>query len=134
MKNIVSIFILSFVLFCVCSCEKDEGKLPNIAFKTGANYVSADKIVGLNDTITVGITASKSEEVDVLKTFDVSRIFDGGLSFSILNESLTGAQGDNYDRDVEIITRNQAGTEKYDFTVVNRDGLRNTVSITLTVQ
>ena len=70
----------------------------------------------------------------MLKTFDASRSYDGGPATSFLNESLSGSQGDNYAKDVSITTRNQAGTEKYIFTVVNRDGLTNAVSLTLTVQ
>ena len=130
------IFLLATLagLFFLSSCEKDEGKLPNIAFKTGGTYVSADKTVGKNETITVGIDASKAEDKDVLKTFDASRAYDGGTASSFLNESLSGSQGDNYSKDVTITTRNQAGTEKYTFTVVNRDGLVNSVSLTLTVQ
>lgn len=130
------IFLLACVagLFCLSSCEKDEGKLPAISFKTGANYVSADKIVGQNETITVGIEASKTEDKDVLKTFDASRSYDGGAATSFLNETLTGSQGDSYSKDISITTRAQAGTEKYTFTVVNRDGLVNSVSLTLTVQ
>jgi hypothetical protein len=130
------IFLLATIasLFCLSSCEKDEGKLPAIAFKTGGTYVSADKIVGLNETITVGIDASKTEDKDVLKTFDASRSYDGAAASSFLNETLSGSQGDSYSKDVTITTRNQAGTEKYTFTVVNRDGLVNSVSLTLTVQ
>lgn len=133
MKKIFLLAGLAGLLF-LSSCEKDEGKLPNIAFKTGGTYVSADKTVGKNETITVGIDASKAEDKDVLKTFDASHSFDGGASASFLNESLSGSQGDNYSKDVSITTRNQAGTEKYTFTVVNRDGLVNSVSLTLTVQ
>jgi hypothetical protein len=121
-------------LLCLCSCEKDEGKLPNISFKTGGSYVSADKTVGQNENITIGIEASKSEDKDVLKTFDASRSFDGAAATSFLNESLSGSQGDSYSKDISITTRAQAGTEKYIFTVVNRDGLVNSVSLTLTVQ
>lgn len=116
------------------SCEEDEGKLPNIAFITGGNYTSADKTVALNDTILVGIAASKAEDKDVLKTFDASVSYDSTAAVSIYSETLSGALGDSYTKDIQIITRNQAGTEKYTFTVVNRDGLKNNVSLTLTVQ
>lgn len=133
MKNICLLACIASLL-CLCSCEKDEGKLPNISFKTGGSYVSADKTVGQNENITIGIEASKSEDKDVLKTFDASRSFDGAAATSFLNESLSGSQGDSYSKDVSITTRGQAGTEKYTFTVVNRDGLVNSVSLTLTVQ
>ena len=46
---------------------------------------------------------------------------------------LTGSQGDNLETDVVITTRDQAGTEKYTFTVTNRDGIINQVVVVLTV-
>ena len=130
------IFFLAFTsyLFCLASCEKDEGKLPNIAFNTGAGYTAADKIVAKSTDIKIGIIASKAEDKDVLKTFDGSRSYDGAAATSFISESLSGSQGDNYSKDVTVTTRNQAGIEKYTFTVVNRDGLTNSVTLTLTVQ
>ena len=122
------------ILTSLASCEKDEGKLPNIAFKTGTGYTSADKSVGKNEAIKIGIQASKAEDKDVLKSFNSSVILDGGTLTTLQNITLSGTEGDNYSVDVPITTRNQAGTEKYSFTVTNRDGLTNTISLTLTVQ
>lgn len=134
MKSILSMLCLCGVLLFVSSCDKDEGKSPNIAFKTGANYTSASKIVALGDSVLVGISASKSEDKDVLKTFDVSRSYDGGANVSVLNQTLTGAEADAFEGDITITARNTPGTEKYLFTVINRDGLKNTIDLTLTVQ
>lgn len=134
MNKLYSFIAIALLIVTISSCEKDEGKLPNISFKTGGTYVSADKTVGQDDTLTIGITASKAEDKDVLKTFDASKSLDGAAAVSFYNESLSGSSGDNYSKDFQIITRKQAGTETYSFTVVNRDGLKNTVSLTLTVQ
>ncbi len=133
MKKIFSFAIAFTALSIISSCSKDEGKLPNISFKTGGTYVSSDMTVKKDTTIVVGISASKAEDKDVLKTFDVSQSLDGGASASIESKSLSGSSGDSYTEDVSIHVRNQAGTEKYTFTVVNRDGLKNSVSLTLTV-
>lgn len=122
----------SVVLFP--SCEEDEGKLPDIEFVTGSAYTSGDKTVSQGETVLVGIHAAKTEDKDVLKTFNESVSYDGGAATSVENISLSGAQGDEYDVDIPIVARNQAGTEKYTFTVTNRDGLTNSVSLTLTVQ
>ncbi len=124
------ILLFSFVLF---SCEKDAGKLPNIAFKTDAGYTSVSASVSKNQTLTVGINASKAESKDVLKTFNVSSSFDGAAATTIVQETLSGGQGDSYSKDVSITTRNQSGIEIYTFTVTNRDGLSNQLSLTLTV-
>lgn len=132
--NLFSLLLLAVSFSTITSCEKDEGKLPDIEFKTGTGYVSADKIVGQGEVIVVGIKAAKTEDKDVLKSFDVSVSFDGGPSTSIQTKTLSGNEGDNYEVDIPLIMRSQAGTEKYTFTVVNRDGLVNSVSLTLTVQ
>jgi hypothetical protein len=135
MKKILAamLFITAISVMSSCKKEEDEGKLPNIAFKTGAGYTSADATVAQNTTVTIGINASKSEPNDVLKTFDASKILDGGASASFYSEVLTGTLGDTYSKDLTITTRSVAGTEKYTFTVVNKDGLKNQVSLTLTV-
>lgn len=126
--------LLAVLSFVSCKKEEDEGKLPNIAFKTSAGYVAHDTTVAKNTSVTMGITASKAEPNDVLITFDLSRNYDGsGVAASLYNVSLTGTQGDNYSKDTTIVTRNQSGSEKYTFTVINRDGKKNSVSVTLTV-
>lgn len=135
LKSFIAIIALVSTITFLSSCEKDEGKLPNIAFKTGGSYVSANMNVGQGDQVLSGITASKAEDKDVLKTFDISVYYDGATTgTSVFNATLTGSEGDNYSKDYTIQTRNQTGTEKYVFTVVNRDGLTNSVNFTLTVQ
>jgi hypothetical protein len=114
------------------SCGKDEGKLPNIAFKTGGIYTSADKTIAVGDSVTVGISASKAEDKDYLKTFSISKAIGSAAATEIYNEALSGSTGDNYAHDI-VIHGTVAETEKYTFTVVNKDGLVNTVSLTLTI-
>lgn len=114
------------------SCKKDEHIPPNITFKTTAGYTSADATVAQGDAILFGIDVQKTE--DELSTFDVSVSFDGGSASSIQTEAISGTEQDGFDRDVNITTRNQAGTEKYTFTVTDRDGNITQKSITLTVQ
>ena len=132
--HLFSLLLLAVAFSTFSSCEKDEGKLPSIEFKTGTGYTAADKIVGQGEIVVVGIKAAKTEDKDVLKSFDVSVSLDGGPNTSIQNKTLSGSEGDNYEVDVPLVMRSQAGTEKYTFTVVNRDGLVNSVSLTLTVQ
>jgi hypothetical protein len=132
--KIIAAFILTASSLALSSCEKDEGKLPNIAFKTGAGYTSANATVAQGSTVLIGIDASKSEKKDVLKTFNISKSYDGGANTTVENTDLSGSNEDNYSRDYSIVTRSQAGTEKYTFTVTNRDGLTNQVTLTLTVQ
>jgi hypothetical protein len=133
MKKLIPVLFIAIVSIVFTSCKKDEGKSPNIALKTTAGYTSANATVAKNTAIKFGITASKAEDKDVLKTFDATKSLDGGAPASFETQTLTGADQDAYDHDVTITTRNVAGTEKYTFTVVNRDGLTNYVSVTLTV-
>ncbi len=134
MKNSIFMFaIVAIAAACFSSCEKDEGNLPNIAFKTGSNYLSHSDTISVGDTVMVGINASKAEDKDVLKSFDASKAFDNGSSTSFFSESLSGSNEDSYSKDFTIIARKQAGKETYTFTVVNKDGLKNTVSLDLVV-
>jgi len=128
--------LVSTFIFSLSSCKKeeDEGKLPNIAFKTGTDYKSADGTVAKNTTVKIGINASKAEDKDVLTKFTIIRNLDGGADSIVYTKDLSGTEGDNFSYDYTTTTRNQNGTEKYTFTVGNRDGLINKVSILLTVQ
>ena len=133
MKQVFVLLIIFMSFTALISCEKDAGKLPNIAFITTAGYTSTDVTVAKNTAVKMGITASKAETKDVLKTFDCSESLDGGTATSISSETLSGSNADNYTKDLVITTRNVAGTQKYSFTVVNKDGLKNTVTVNLTV-
>lgn len=120
--------------FSSCSKEEDEGLLPNISFKSGTDYTSADANVGQGKAVKIGITASKSEDKDVLTKFTITQSLDGATETTVFTKDLTGTEGDAYSYDYATTTRNKAGTEKYTFTVVNRDGLINKTSLVLTVQ
>ena len=49
------------------------------------------------------------------------------------NITLSRVQVAEFTKDYNLTTRNAAGTEKYTYTVTNRDGLVTTKSITITV-
>lgn len=124
--------IVSLFLAGISSCEKDEGKLPNIAFKTGAGYISADAAVFVDSAVTVGISASKAETADVLKTFNLTRTING-VDSSLVTTALTGSQGDAYATDVVLKGLAPIGKKAtYTFAVTNRDGLVNKVSLSIT--
>lgn len=142
MKSIYTAGLLLLTGFSLltASCKKededeDEGKLPTIAFKTGTGYTATNATVAKNTPVLLGITAAKAEPADVLTLFAITRAYDTAKTGSpIYTQSLTGASGDAFSKDTTITTRNVAGTEKYTFTVTNRDGLINSVNLTLTVQ
>jgi hypothetical protein len=128
----LSIFFMAVIFLTACG-EKDEHVKPNVSFKTGATYVSADKTVGKDSVITVGIIAKKTE--DELKTLNVSYALDGATTTTTFNTlTLTKAEEDGFEKDVTIKTRSQAGTERWVFTVTDRDGNIANVEFKLTVK
>jgi hypothetical protein len=132
LKASILFFILAFGIISF-SCKKDEMIPPTIDFTTGTGYTSADSHIALDTDFKIGVTAKRTEDEDDLKTFVVTRSHDGGAETTIDNVTLTSAQGAEFTRDYDLTTRNTAGTEKYSFTVTNRDGLITTNTITITV-
>ncbi|MEP7267158.1 MAG: hypothetical protein ABI844_05980 [Saprospiraceae bacterium] len=135
MKTKLLLFITSLVLTALVSCEKDAGLLPKINFKTGGSYLSADATLAGGSDFKIGITASKSEDKDVLKKLNVSAAANGGAASTIFSKDLSGSEGDVLDYDFTGKVESNAGQKtKYTFTVTNRDGLVNQVFLTITTQ
>ena len=127
------IILINTAVFLLSSCEKDKMIPPTIDFTTGADYVSADGHLAVNTAFKIGVTAKRTEPNDDLKTFIVTRSYDGGAEATIDNITIPVAQAGEFTKDYPLTTRNQNGTEKYTFTVTNRDGLITTKSLTITV-
>ncbi len=125
-----AVIFLAVVLSTSCKKEKDKQIPPVLNLKMGSGYTCADATLPKNDTITVGVTAQKSEDKDLLTRFVETQQYDGGTITTIANESFSQ---DSYSKDMIIITRNIAGTEVYTFTIINRDGITTTKKLTFTV-
>ncbi len=135
MKNILKSIVLFLATVLIISCKKDEGKLPNIAFKTGGSYTNADVTLVGKSAVTIGIDASKAEKKDVLKKFNISKSVNGAANVTVLDKDLSGADADAYAYDYTTTLDTTRGqTNKYTFTVTNRDGLTNQVAVTVTVK
>ncbi len=128
--------IISFLSACFIlgSCDKDAGLLPKIAFKTASGYVSSDITLAKGAALKIGIDASKSEDKDVLKKFNISKSVNGAAATTVFTKDLSRTEGDNYTYDYSEILENAAQTNKYTFTVTNRDGLVGQVTLTVTIQ
>ena len=124
------ITILTLLVVSSCKKEKDKQIPPNIAFKTSSGYTYDSGTFSMNDTLLVGITAEKTEDKDLLTRFVETQKYDAGSTTTLLNESFNQ---DTYSKDMTIITRNVSGTEVYTFTIINRDGLTTTKTLTITV-
>ena len=134
-QQLLVFLLIGITLFSVTSCEKDEGKLPDIRLKTGGNYISSDVTLPAGSAITIGIDAAKTEDKDVLKKFNISKAINGGAPASVFSKDLSGSEGDKYSTDYTAILENTPGqVDQFIFTVTNRDGLTNQVAVKITIQ
>lgn len=133
-KKILTILTLCLSVLLIASCsEEDEGKLPNISFKKGGVYTSANTNFTAGTPLTIGINASKAESADVLKKFNISKSVDGGTKTTLFDKDLTGEEGNTFVYDFTTNSEASSGKKSlYTFTVTNRDGLINQVSLTVT--
>jgi hypothetical protein len=126
------ITLLLFLLFCV-SCENEQEPVASIEFKTGIGYTSQDATISRGSSITVGIVADKAE--NNLKVYNVSVSYDGASNtITVQNFTISSDENTHYDKDVNITVRNQTGTEKYYFTIVDVDGNLVQKTLTFTVE
>ncbi len=132
MKNFHVFLLLACVSIASVSCKKDKHVPPIVTFKTTAGYTAADASVAKNLTIKVGITADKVE--DDMLTYNVSYAYDGAAT-TITQQTFTlaGAEQQHYEKDITFVTRNQAGTEKWTFTITDKDGNITQKQFTLTI-
>lgn len=137
-KFLSTLIIISIAIIAFSSCKKeDEMRNPSISFKTGGAYIAADAPVTAGDAVLIGIEAEKAEgeEEDVLQHFNISKSLNGGAATTVFDVDLTTAEEDLYDYDFNTTASTTAGdTEKYTFTITNRDGLIGQVSLTITAQ
>jgi len=134
MKNFICIIaIAALTLASSCKKNKDAHVPPDLAFNTASGYTSSDVTVMHGDSIHVGVTITKKE--DDLRTLNLSYEYDGATSsVTYLNYAMTPAEYTGYSNSYWLHTRTVAGTEKWIFTVTDRDGNLAQKSFTVTVQ
>ena len=134
MKFLKFLFLIILPILIYVSCEKEEAEIPpDISFKTGNGYTSTDVSVATDSSLTVGIIAVNRE--DDLKTYNVSVAYDGASTTTTVQEfSIPDSDKDRYEKDVTFKVRDQAGTEKYYFTITDSDGNIAQLSVTVTVE
>src|SRR4051812_29776095 len=114
MKIAFNYIVIIAILVIISSCEKDEGKLPNISFKTGGSYIAADATVADSTTYTIGINASKSEKEDVLKKFNITKSVNGAAGITVFDKTLGSSEEDSFGYDLTAMTDTSHGqTNKY---------------------
>lgn len=138
--QVLTFVLISGLAITFTSCnKKDEMEPPTISFKTGAGYTSANANVTAGNSILIGIEAAKAdseeESEDVLTHFNITKSVNGGTGTSVYDIDVPAANEDDYDYDFNTTAGATVGdTEKYTFTITNRDGLTGQISLTITVQ
>ncbi|MCW3077472.1 MAG: hypothetical protein JWO32_2081 [Bacteroidetes bacterium] len=136
MKKIKLLFFVLACMFLCLNCKKkkvDPHVPPDVTFKTGGKFISGDVTRLKNDTMMVGITATKTE--DNLKSYNISVAYDGASTTTTkFNYLMLESEYEWYSHDYQLITRNQTGSERWVFSIVDRDGNITQKTINITVQ
>jgi hypothetical protein len=133
MKQAIFLALITIGFFgAVTSCKKVDKTPPTIQFVNLPGYTTANKTVGTNDTIKVGIRASKA--VNELENFSVTRTYDNFTTYTtVYNRALGPTDKDSLRYDYLVITRSQNGKEKYIFTVSDNENNIASLPLTFTV-
>jgi len=131
----ISHYFLSLLFITVLSlgCTKEGDKdAPKLTLKTGAGYTSTNTTIGKAASFKVGIKAEKTKNNLLVYIVDYS--VDGGPVMNSVNSPVTPAGTASFETDINLITRNQAGTEKWIFRIADSEGKLTSKEFTLTVQ
>jgi hypothetical protein len=127
--------LLAGITLFTASCKKNDGaRLPNISLKTGTGYTAIDTTVAKNTDLLIGINASKAVDDDPLTFFALTRSYDDATPDTVYSGTLNSVEGQSLTKDYSTAARNQAGSERYTFSVTSSAGLTNSVSVNVTVQ
>lgn len=132
--SIITVFIATTIF---TACKKDQRKPPVIEFTTGSNLYTVKgnnlDTLNRNQSYSIGLKITKVE--DEIKSINVSVVYDGSSSSSsIYNANTSKKQYDGFETGQIITTRNQAGTEKFTFAVIDFDGNIGTVELNAIVK
>lgn len=123
--------VVVVLLFTGCKRDEENGSSlnPTIEFRTDSSYTFRNDTLGVSDTILVGVLIRKGD--DRLRTFKVLSTYDNADPLTTDSFNMTE---DTLAFDKTIITRSQAGIEKWTFWVQENDGDVIKRSLTFTVQ
>lgn len=128
------IFLFAALLMVACKKEVDAHIPPDVQWIQTAGHTYGDNVTAApGDTLLVGVKATLTE--DPLKSLNVSVAYDGSNSTeTFYNEVLQESDYNGFSRDVQIIMRDTTGTEKWIFSIVDRDGNITQKKMNITVQ
>ena len=126
---------LCVALFGLSSCEPSDNAdtkpavNPTIVLTMDSGYTFEDDTIGMGDTVRVGVTIDRG--TDAMHHFKVAVSYDGNVP--AVTDSLPMGI-DHFEFEKVIVSRSQAGTEKWTFGITENDGDVIRRSVTLTVQ
>lgn len=133
MRKIALFLMLATAASVFTACNKEEeptDKAPTIAFKGGAGYTSADATLPAGSTTTVGILATANANSNAkLVRFKVTRTFNN-VPEVVLDSTLANLSTFTMDGTIEV--RREAGSERWTFEIVDKDGQSASVSLSIT--
>jgi hypothetical protein len=133
MKKWILSLLPAILLAVIFSCDKEAEIPPKLELKVGMGFTSQDAKISRDSALTVGIVCYKTE--DNLKTYNISVAFDGvATTTTIANFAISDAEKSLYENDFTFKVRNQAGVEKYYFTITDVDGNIVQKILTFTVE
>ena len=133
-KAILFFCTLSLSAMFLASCSKeDEGEELRLSFKTGGSYVSADTTIADGTTILIGVEGETEKAKDPIIKFNITESVNGALGSTIYTEDLEDTEYE-YDLSYTLDDATSGNTHDLTFTITNRDGLNDQVSLTVTVQ
>ncbi|MCX6233354.1 MAG: hypothetical protein NT175_01320 [Bacteroidetes bacterium] len=121
----------SFMMSCKDTTETPQDLKPNIDFKGGAAYISADATLTTLQEFLIGITASPNTTSGKnLANLKVTRTYNNAVWF----EWDTTVNVAYVDIDFSFLALTVAGTERISFVVTDKDGQTNEVALNITTQ
>ncbi len=135
MKRINSFFamllIASVPFITSCATDEEPGDVkPTINFVGGAGFTSADVSLETNETIKVGINAfTNASSKAKLNNFKIVRTFNN-IPFTALDSTLSST--DSFSITLESSAYPEAGTERWTFTITDKDGESSEISFNVT--
>ena len=127
----LAIVILSGLLLTTgCTTDQSEiGKSADITFRMDSSYTWRDDTVPLSDTLHIGVIATTCS--NTLRSLFVSVGYDNGTA---VHQDSVHVDSNPFTFAKTVITRDQAGTEKWTFSAQENGGDVTQRSLTFTVQ
>lgn len=136
MKNLRKLFVVALAVvgaftFNSCTTEDEPNPGPTLNFLGGAGYTASDATLAGGTEFTVGIVGSHDVKIDKM---EIRVSFDGGAEVIPASCTMCDSTINAKDLSVDFMqtARTTPGTETWSFTLIDKDGLSTSKSITIT--